>query len=232
MAVIGGTGLSEAWAEEPRPAVTRPAVVELFTSQGCSSCPPADAFLGQLARRGDVVTLAFHVDYWDRLGWKDPFSSPEATARQRAYAGALGLTNVYTPQMVIDGVNDRVGSEPDRVLPLLAPKAQSVPVTLGMAGRRLRIDLAASPGAPKSEVVLLAVSNRAETTVPRGENAGRVLTEYSIVRAVVPLGDWQGEARSFEIDSARLPSEASTAVVLVQRAGVGAVLGVTRMEMR
>jgi hypothetical protein len=92
-------------------ADTRPAVVELFTSQGCSSCPPADKLLGELARRSDVLTLAYHVDYWNNLGWKDPFASADATRRQRRYAGALGLSGIYTPQMVVDGAIDAVGSD-------------------------------------------------------------------------------------------------------------------------
>src|SRR5438105_11263765 len=88
-----------------------PVVIELFTSQGCESCPPADAYLGELARRADVVALAFHVDYWDYIGWKDPYASSAATARQRGYAAALGARVVYTPQMVIQGAAHEVGSD-------------------------------------------------------------------------------------------------------------------------
>src|SRR5262249_1393689 len=96
--------------------VDQPVVVELFTSQGCNSCPPADALLGKLARRKDVLPLAFHVDYWDYIGWKDPFASKEGTERQYNYGRALGLNMVYTPQMVIDGSQDAVGSDEGAVM--------------------------------------------------------------------------------------------------------------------
>src|ERR1041384_198151 len=103
--LAGGLG-SVATADEPTRA---PVVVERLTSQGCNSCPPADALLGELAQRPDLVALAFHVDYWNYIGWQDPFSSPEATKRQRDYAQSLGLSSVYTPEMVIDGSFDIVG---------------------------------------------------------------------------------------------------------------------------
>jgi len=111
-ALLGALGLVSASAS----ADTRPVVVELFTSQSCSSCPPADALLGELARRGDVVALGFHISYWDGLGWKDPFSSRSSTDRQRAYARLFGLGQVYTPQMVVDGAREMVGSDRDQVL--------------------------------------------------------------------------------------------------------------------
>jgi len=102
----------------PAAAETRPPVVELFTSQGCSSCPPADALLGELARRGDVIALGFHIDYWDKLGWKDPLSTPQSTERQRRYARLFG-TPTYTPQLVIDGTREMVGSQRETVLAAL-----------------------------------------------------------------------------------------------------------------
>src|ERR1700740_3591459 len=105
VAVCLALGVASAGAGE------RPILVELFTSEGCSSCPPADALLAELAGRPDVLALSFHVDYWDRLGWKDPFSSPAATLRQQRYAELLGLAAVYTPQIVIDGKWQTVGSD-------------------------------------------------------------------------------------------------------------------------
>src|SRR5260221_3177098 len=116
-ATLFATGSAVA-AERPPTALAadRPVVVELFTSQGCSSCPPADALLGELTRHADVLPLAFHVDYWNRLGWKDPYSSAESTARQRTHSRQLGLRTTYTPQMVVDGGIDVVGSERADVL--------------------------------------------------------------------------------------------------------------------
>src|SRR6516162_2207078 len=114
----------------------RPILVELFTSEGCSSCPLADALLAELASRPDVLALSFHVDYWDRLGWKDPFSSREATQRQNRYAALLDLATVYTPQIVVDGGWQAVGSDrPDveHALDLARRDRQEVPITLGLA---------------------------------------------------------------------------------------------------
>src|SRR5207253_10912117 len=108
-------------ASMPASADPRPAVVELFTSQGCSSCPPADALLGELARRGDVVALGFHISYWDRLGWKDPLSSEASTARQRDYARRFHGGQVYTPQIVVDGTSEMVGLDRDAGPAALGP---------------------------------------------------------------------------------------------------------------
>ena len=210
----------------------RPAVVELFTSQGCSSCPPADALLGELARRPDVIALAFHVDYWDRLGWADPFASPAATARQRDYARALALPTVYTPQMVVDGATDVVGSDRAAVVAALAGRRDGVAVHVARADGRLTVAIGAADAGAPAEVTVIAYSRQAETKVARGENAGRTLTEFAIVRAVRPLGLWDGAAKVFAVDLSSLPDSATMAAVLVQGAGQGPVIGAAAAALR
>jgi hypothetical protein len=172
-----------------------PVLVELFTSQGCNSCPPADAFLGELAQRHDVIALAFHVDYWDYIGWKDPFASPDFTRRQRGDVGALRLRSVYTPQMVIDGRADAVGSHRSRVEELIR-KSSFVPklaLPLETAGGKARLIL---PEArfERPATIWLAIYDREErTAVKRGENAGHTLIDYNIVR---PRKGWAARSWS------------------------------------
>jgi hypothetical protein len=169
-------------------------VVELFTSQGCSSCPPADAFLTELAhQRRDVLPLAFHVTYWDHLGWKDPYSLESATARQREYARHVGDDGIYTPQMVVDGTTGVVGSNRSEVLRVIARAARKpVPVTVARDGESLSVMVGAGAGA--AQVLLIGFDPAHETPVGRGENGGRTLLESNIVRSLTPIGAWSGSA--------------------------------------
>ena len=181
-------------------AQDRPVVVELFTSQGCSSCPPAEAVLAKLAeRRGDVLALAFHVDCWERLGWTDPYSSPEATGRQRAYAASFGSTRVYTPQMVIDGRRDVVGSNRLRVLAAIdaaaAEAVPAVPLRVARDGEALAIAVGAGTGSGRA--LLVSFDPRQETAVPRGENAGRTIAQANVVRSLAWVAEWEGQAITF-----------------------------------
>jgi len=205
-------------AAAPAPA---PVVVELFTSQGCNSCPPADAYLTELARRPGIVALGYHVDYWDQLGWRDPFSSPAATARQRAYARTLGLRTIYTPQMVIQGRYDAVGSDRRQVAAALAAAATApaVPVALTAESGALTARIGAGNGAGRVLWLTYALSH--ETVVRAGENAGRTLVNANIVRTIEELGAWTGDARNF---TRALPAPGNGAAVMLQ-AGDGAVLG-------
>ena len=210
---------------------SRPAVVELYTSQGCSSCPPADALLGELARRGDVLALAFHVDYWDELGWRDRFELPVATLRQRQYARQLGSASVYTPQMVVDGTADVVGGDEAGVDRLIAAPRASVPVHLSARGGELLVSVAAATGMPTAEVTLLSYLPQAQTAIGRGENAGRALREYNIVRSCATLGGWHGASAEWRVRLADFPPDARAVAVLVQQPGPGAIIGAAQLAL-
>lgn len=175
----------------------RPVVVELFTSQGCNSCPPADALLGEIARnRPDVLALAFHVTYWNNLGWPDPFSFKGATDRQAGYNRLGRYGGSYTPQMVIDGQTDAVGSDRRSVTAALKSATSAATPTpsprLTRIGDTLTIDIPAGTGTGR--ILLVGYDREHRTTVPRGENAGATLVEANIVREFVTLGDWTGAA--------------------------------------
>ena len=181
----------------PAQAGERPVVVELFTSEGCSSCPPADALLAELGSRPDVLALSFHVDYWDRLGWKDPYSSREATERQNRYATLLGLASVYTPQMVIDGKWQAVGSDRSDVehaLDLARRDRQEVPVTLALDHGQAQIKLGPGGDAAAAFVLLIGFDRQHVVAVKRGENGGRTLGHVDVVRGVEEIARYSGTA--------------------------------------
>ena len=205
-------------------AQQRPAVVELFTSEGCSSCPPAEVYIGELAHRPDVLALSFHVDYWDDLGWRDRFDIPEATPRQRGYARAMNLSSVYTPQAVVDGHEDFVGSDRRRIEQSLSKSRTGIPVAISVSDRAVHIDVAGMTGVGAGDVLLLAYRQSAISAIGRGENSGRTLTEYHIVRAERRLGPYTGEGRKYDVDVASLPKDATDVAVLVQLEGQGAIV--------
>ena len=210
-------------AGPPALAAERPVLVELFTSQGCSSCPPADALLGELARRDDVLALGFHVDYWDRLGWKDPYASAQATRRQRLYAKLLDSTNIYTPQMVVDGRTEMVGSYRTEVLQAIAAAraaAVAVPIELAAQDDGLLVRVAAGDDATRRATVwLVGFDRHHETQVGAGENGGRTLAEWNIVRGLEPLGEWQGAAYETTVPATMLAGYEGVAVLLQESGG-------------
>ena len=226
------SGVVSADGAAAAPVQPRPAVIELFTSEGCSSCPPAEAYLGELARRADVLTLAFHVDYWDDLGWRDRFEIAAAVARQRRYAQTLHLASIYTPQLVVDGRADFVGSDRRAVAEALIEPRQGVAVAFTVREGDIQIDLPAQDGAPPCDVLLITYRRSATSAIGSGENAGRTLTEYSIVRSVQNLGAWGGQARQFYSAGKSLPSDATDAAVLVQTAGQAAIVGAATHSLR
>ena len=180
----------------PAPSIAAgpaPVVVELFTSQGCNSCPPADDVLGDLTGQAGVLPLSFHVTYWDRLGWPDTFGLEASTDRQQAYAQQLGLSGLYTPQMVIGGRIDAVGSERRRVLQaieLLRSHQEPGPAIRIADGR---LELEASPEAP-CHLWLMAFDRVHDVAIEAGENRGRTIRYRNVVRAILDLGTWDGRA--------------------------------------
>ena len=210
-------------------------VVELYTSEGCSSCPPADALLGELAQRPDVVPLAFHVDYWDYIGWKDPYASPANTQRQHDYAAALGLHMVYTPQMVVDGRTDVVGSERGDVEAAIGKAAAGPKLAISIekdagGGYRVVIPAAAPPARGPAIVWLALFDSVRETSVKRGENGGRTLKEYNIVREWRQIGTWDGSALSLPLAMTGKPNQNGCAII-VQAGPVGPILGAALMKL-
>jgi hypothetical protein len=234
-ALLGFAGLAHA---EPRPAV-----IELFTSEGCNSCPPAEAYVGELAGRGDVLALSFHVDYWDDLGWRDRYGLSQSVERQRTYARSLRLSGVYTPQVVIDGRADYVGSNRSAIDRALKSNRDGVPVSLSVIDgeARVRLDPPGGPAGSRgdalqngqaADVVLIAYLRKAVSPIGRGENAGRTLEEFNIVRAVQPLGHWDGSTQEFHTKLASLPRDTTDVAVLVQSPGQGGILAAATQRVR
>jgi len=234
----GGSMRAMAWlalavalgASTPAWARDRPVVAELFTSEGCSSCPPADALLAELARsRPDVLALAFHVTYWDRLGWPDPFALAAATARQRAYAAALGLYSLYTPQLVVDGRIDVVGSDRGGVLAALrraaADRAEPVALRLSREGGGIVVEIGAGAPGQRGALLLVGYDPLRRTRVARGENAGATLTEANIARGLAVAAEWRGEA----LTARAAPPEGERLAAILQ-APDGRVLGAARLD--
>jgi hypothetical protein len=210
-------------------------VVELFTSQGCSSCPPADVVLAGLANHRELIALSLPVDYWDYLGWKDTFAKPAFTARQRAYSFERGDKQVYTPQAVINGRAHVNGANEREIEHALAATetAVSVPVELLRSGEGVRVEIGAKAGA-SGVVLLMPVIGRREVAIGRGENARRKVIYTNIVREVVPLGVWSGAASSLTLPASALV-DSDSVVVIVQagsEAKPGAVLGAAQLALR
>src|SRR5271166_4657444 len=223
-----------------------PVLVELFTSEGCSSCPPADAYLRKLDRQPvageEMIVLSEHVDYWNHIGWKDPYSARFYSDRQSAYAKRLGLDSVYTPQMVVDGTSEFVGSDAslaDKAFtkalqrPKLAVRLSSISVGSAdvLQGHLEASALLASFGLQEADVYVAIALNRAESQVSHGENAGRTLAHTAVVRSIVKIGTVrQGQAFAQDIHLKLDPgtdAQNLRLVAFVQEPGQGRVIGAT-----
>jgi hypothetical protein len=206
-----------------------PLVVELFTSQGCSSCPPADKYLEELAARDDVLALAWHVDYWDNLGWKDTFSDAAFTRRQYGYAKAMGKSGVYTPQIVINGESEGIGSHRHDIEPKLdEAKAKAHPIALhqqhSAAGKSIEIDAAIDRTA-SSTLWLVRYLKTEKVKIGRGENSGREILYRNIVREITPLGKWNGKKETIILP----PLSTDAYAVILQMDGQRAILAALKI---
>ncbi|MFC4271986.1 DUF1223 domain-containing protein [Sneathiella chungangensis] len=201
-------------------------VVELYTSQGCSSCPPADELLGELVKNDDVLGLSFGVTYWDYIGWKDIFGSSDNDARQVEYRGRFNSRYVYTPQMVVAGTEHIVGSDRSGVEGLIAKHeghAKSLLLDWTLNGDDLDIRLPAGTG--KATVWVVDIDRQRDVNIRRGENTGRIITYHNVVRKIRPLGDWTGEAKSIQVNLADMRAEGRDGcAIIVQQDGYGPIL--------
>ncbi len=230
-ALAAGAGLfavaGMAVAQDGQEAV----VVELYTSQGCSSCPPADAFMGELAQADRVIALSLHVDYWDYIGWADSFAQAAFTDRQKSYARAAGSRMIYTPQMIVGGVDRVEGNAPDAVVQLIGRHlavAPNVRLTLRREDGQVVIRAVAARPLPEGAQVDLVRYAPVETvTIERGENAGQVMTYHNVVTLWQKLADWPG-AEPLEL-RADAPGD-EPVVVIVQEPGPAAILAAARIE--
>lgn len=221
----------------------QPVLVELFTSQGCSSCPPADRVLTQLETEqpnpdAEIITLSLHVDYWDRIGWKDPFSSALFSQRQAVYGQALKLSSNYTPQMVVDGQKEFVGSSMENARKAIADSAEIVKaaVELQSAENNLKVKISDIPKHENSTVFLAIAEDNLSSNVTRGENTGKKLAHTSVVRELKSIGLVTAEQNSFAAETAvqiqpEWKKENLKFVVFVQENGSRKILGVNRTSV-
>ncbi len=239
--VLGTTasGRAETAAQPTSTATAMPTVVELFTSQGCNSCPPADVFLTELARRPGVIALTYDVDYWNYLGWKDTFATAATTARQKAYAERISNGELYTPEMVIGGTvavtgSDRAAVEQAIVRVARSQAASGIVLRAARdASGAVRIALppakqAATPGGKAAVVWLVGYDSRRVVKIMQGENRGRTITYTNVVRYIRPIGRWPGQAETITLDSAALKG-ADHALIMVQAADAGAIVGCVKL---
>ena len=231
-----GLGALAAPAQAGSPAQKRPVVVELYTSQGCSSCLPADALLAKLTKRPDVLPLSLSVTYWDMLGWKDTLASENNTRRQKSYAATMGHGAVYTPQMIVDGTADVVGSREGQVLSAIDARARdgdtdAVPIAVHETKDELHIGIGASQDRSPATVWLFHIKSQATVAIGGGENDGRTMTYHNVVGDLRAVGQWKGEQLSIDLPRSSMEGLPHDSVaVVVQRGGYGHVVGAAMMQ--
>src|ERR1700736_3383920 len=235
--LIGSVGAALLFAANPSANAEPRAVIELFTSQGCSSCPAADKLLSELRNDSSLITLSLPIDYWDYLGWKDTLAIPGHTARQKAYSHARGDREVYTPQVVVNGVAQALGSDRGEIEKAVVqshhkPSLLSVSIDVAVADERVVVTLPngnAAGDVQAGEVWLCPLSRSVSVGVGRGENRGRTITYTNVVRRWVKLGTWSGKGETFTVPVDAIKSTGVDAVAVILQSGSlekpGAILG-------
>jgi hypothetical protein len=245
LAILALAGLAEllsptgARAQAVATSAQVKAVYELFTSQGCSSCPAADAIQARLAKRDDLIALTFPVDIWDYLGWRDTLARAEFTDRQKAYSKVLGDGMVYTPQAIVSGLTHVNGSNPEGIERAIEktskPFATSrVPVKLSAAKGKLLVDVASAPSGEsvkEATVWLAAIASSVEVPITRGENQGRTIVYTNVVRRLMPIGTWDGTEMMVRLDrTSFMQAGADRCAVLVQQGHGGPIVGAAVLD--
>jgi hypothetical protein len=207
-----------------------PVVVELFTSQGCSACPPAEALLAEVARQPDVLALAFHVDYFDDRNWKDRFAIPEAVQRQRGYLRKLSRSGAFIPQAVVSGDTSFLGGDRRAMNRALAENRDALAVALARVDTQLQIDLTERWHEPM-DVYLISYLSKATTRVNRRESTTRLLQEVNIVRSFKRLATWNGTPQMMKVPLASVPPDATAVAVVLQRPRQGAITGAATLAL-
>jgi hypothetical protein len=230
---------AEAGAQASSKSAQVKAVYELFTSQGCATCPAADEVLASLAKRDDVIALTLPVDYWDYLGWRDTLARPEFTVRQKAYAKVLGDGMVYTPQAIVSGIANVNGSNADKVERAIDKTAKPfaasrVPIALSAADGKLTIDVASAPDGVASKeatVWVAAIAGSVKVPILRGENQGRTIVYSNVVRAMMPVGTWSGKEMVVQLDRRSfMLGTADRVAVLLQQGHGGPIVGAAILD--
>lgn len=244
---IALTGISQAGpGNSVGPSASIPVLLELFTSEGCSSCPPADKLLMELDRNqpipgANLIVLSEHVDYWNRQGWSDPFSSPAFTARQEMYASRLGVSEIYTPQIVMDGARSVVGGDWPKVKNALNESLRDSKIPLGVAAERnnaegqknnaiIHVTVGASPPEPRAHIYLVLARDRAQSQVSRGENAGRSLSHVAVAYSLKEIAALGPKFNSdLTLPVSLLPN--SRIIVFVQASDTGKIIGAAQTTL-
>lgn len=230
-----GLALATPLAIGPSAGATTPVLVELFTSQGCSSCPPADKLAGDLSTHPDLIMVSLNVDYWDYLGWRDTLAKPEYTQRQMDYAHTRGDNDVYTPQMIINGEAHAVGSNQaavENAIAVARRKAENLALNLKATENELIVELPKGQSGSEATLWLMAIASSVSVKIDHGENTGKSITYHNVVRQLVPAGMWDGTATTLKLPRKGIMSaDTKSCIAILQQGKVGPVLALAQWRV-